>query len=116
MVLMSPCRDGINWEPLDGGALWLANGQQFEHEITVVDPFPEGTTSHIEIDDVIGHFADGVLSGDRKTFAYSVDPPGSDDTEVADRARYRIWLLEPKEGGGFKPWKWYVGEVRRKDQ
>ena len=115
-MVMSPCADGLNWNALDGGPLWCANGQQFELSITVDSPFPEGTTSHIEVDGVAGHFADGVLSTDQKTFRYSVDPPGSDAPTVADRARYRIWLLEPKDGGGFKPWKWFIGEMRREDK
>lgn len=111
------CRPGIGWEPLDGEPLWLANGQDFQHWIDVAEPWPVGTTSYIEIDDVVGHFVDGVLSADRLTFSYRVEAPGGNDTAVADRARYRIWVVVPNsETSTSDNWKWFVGEVRRKDE
>lgn len=110
------CNSGINWEPQEGGPIWLANGQTFEHEISVPDPWPVGTTSWLDIDGVTGHFVAGSLSADRLTFSYRVETPGSDDTVVADLARYRFWLKVPNAVvSGFDTWKWFIGEVRRKD-
>lgn len=108
---------GMSWEPLDGGPLWLANGQDFQHIISVDDPWPVGTLSWLEIGGVVGHFADGSLSSDRTEFTYRVEAPGSDDTVVADRARYRYWVTVPNAelSPQTDTWKWYVGEVRRKD-
>lgn len=108
---------GINWVAIDGPVLRMSNGQDFQHEIVVDDPWPVGTVSWLEFDGVVGHFADGVLSSDRTTFRYRVEAPGNDDTVVADRARYRFWVTVPN--ADLSPqtdtWKWYVGEVRRKD-
>lgn len=117
MTLLSPaCADGINWKPIPTPPLWCANGQDFVLTITVAEPFPEGTTSWIEIDDVPDHFADGVLSPDRRTFSYRVEAPGSDDTVVADRAGYRGWVTAPNADTGTDDnWKWFRGEVRRDD-
>ncbi len=113
---MSVCRTGINWEPLDGGPLWLANGQDVLHEITVADPWPEGTTSWFVVEGVVGHWIDGVLSSDLRTFRYRGEAPAGDDTTVADRAAYQIWVKVPNEETSTDDdWKWFVGEVRRKD-
>jgi hypothetical protein len=109
------CSSDINWEPLDGGILWCADGQDFVHEIVVVDAFPPGTTSWIVIDGIAGHFVDGVLSADFKKFSYRLEAPGSDT--VVDRARYQIWVKIPNDDTStFDDWKWFVGEARRKDE
>lgn len=114
--MTSACRPGVSWEPLDGDLLWLANGQYFSHEISVDEPFPVGTTSWLAINGILGHFINGVLSSDRLTFTYTLAPPGSDDTVVPDRAQYEFWVVVPNtETLVDEPWKWFVGEVRRKD-
>lgn len=114
--MVQPCTSGLNWDPIDGPDLVLANDMYFSHTITVVEPFPEGTTSWIQLEGVSGHWVDGVLSIDRRTFTYLLAPPGSDDTEVQDRAEYEFWVIIPNEDTEIdEPWKWYMGEVRRKD-
>lgn len=111
-----PCRPGGNWEPIDGENLWFANGQTFQHWIDVDEPWPEGTTSWLDIDEVTGHYITGVLSDDRRTFSYRKEPPGGDVATVADRARYRFWVSIPNSATDTDDlWKWIIGECRRKD-
>lgn len=112
--MTSVCQVGINWEPLDGDVLWLANGQFFSHTITVAEAWPVGTTSRIDIGGDL--FVAGVLSADRLTFTYTAAPPAGDQVNVADRSEYEIWVVVPNgETSVDEPWKWFTGEVRRKD-
>lgn len=108
---------GHGWEPnLNGEPLFLANGQDFIDTMTVDVAWPVGTTSWIVISGVGGHFADGALSVDRKTFSYRVEAPGGDADEVADRAEYQYWLKIPNAiTGTDDDLKWEQGEVRRCD-
>lgn len=116
--MTTACRPGINWQPLDGDVLWLANGQDFHHEITVDDPWPVGTVSWLEFGAAPGHFADGVLSSDRLTFVYRAQAPAGDSVNVPDRTTYRFWVTVPNEAldPEVDNWKWIVGEVRRDDR